>query len=201
MKSPEIKIMGVGGCGGNLVEHLARSGLEGIALNTDAASLKKLQGVRTALIGKKTTRGKGAKGSFEKGERAALEDAGKIRDLLRKTDILFILAGMGGGTGTGASPVIAGFAREKMIYTSALITRPMEMEGNRRMAIAKEGILRLRSKVDSMIEMPNLMNFPYDSIKDLPLCELFEIINDMAVGIIRNILPPINALLEKRFLP
>ena len=153
-----IKVLGVGGGGGNAVSHMSKSGIDGvefICVNTDAQALKHTK-VKTALqIGCNITKGLGAGANPEVGRQAAMEDRDRIIELIEGCDMLFITAGMGGGTGTGAAPVAAQVARELGILTVAVVTRPFTMEGSKRQAIADAGIAELSKQVDSLITIPN----------------------------------------------
>jgi len=157
-QSAVIKVLGVGGGGGNAVSHMVQAGLEGvdfICINTDAQALKHSK-VRTALqIGCNITKGLGAGADPEVGRQAAMEDRDRIIELIEGCDMLFITAGMGGGTGTGAAPVVAQIAKELGILTVAVVTKPFEMEGNKRARVADQGILELSKYVDSLITIPN----------------------------------------------
>ncbi|MEZ5596167.1 MAG: cell division protein FtsZ [Pseudomonadales bacterium] len=151
-----IKVIGVGGGGGNAVQHMLRQGVEGvefIAANTDAQALKTID-VRTTLhIGGEITKGLGAGADANVGRQAALEDRDRIEEVLRGADMVFITAGMGGGTGTGAAPVIAQIAKEAGILTVAVVTRPFRFE--RRDKVAEQGVAELANIVDSLITIPN----------------------------------------------
>ncbi|MGB5249913.1 MAG: cell division protein FtsZ, partial [Gammaproteobacteria bacterium] len=153
-----IKVLGVGGGGGNAVSHMIASGIEGvdfICANTDAQALKK-SNVKMALqIGCNITKGLGAGANPEVGRQAAMEDRDRILEVIEGSDMLFITGGMGGGTGTGAAPVVAQVARELGILTVAVVTKPFEMEGGKRRAIAEQGIAELSKYVDSLITIPN----------------------------------------------
>ncbi len=144
-----IKVIGVGGGGGNAVQHMVSDdlgGVEFICANTDAQALERLA-TRAALhIGGGLTKGLGAGANPEIGRKAALEDRDRIAESLKGADMVFITAGMGGGTGTGAAPIVAQIAREMGILTVAVVTRPFRFEGRKRMAIAEEGIRELREK-------------------------------------------------------
>ncbi|MCU0974833.1 MAG: cell division protein FtsZ [Steroidobacteraceae bacterium] len=157
-QSAVIKVLGVGGGGGNAVSHMARSGIEGvdfICVNTDAQALKHSK-VKTALqIGCNITKGLGAGANPEVGRQAAMEDRDRIIELIEGCDMLFVTAGMGGGTGTGAAPVVAQIARELGILTVAVVTKPFAMEGTKRAALADHGIAELHKYVDSLITIPN----------------------------------------------
>jgi cell division protein FtsZ len=153
-----IKVIGVGGGGGNAVSHMSKCGIEGvefICVNTDAQALKHSQ-VKTSLqIGCNITKGLGAGANPEVGRQAAMEDRDRIIELIEGCDMLFITAGMGGGTGTGAAPVVAQVARELGILTVAVVTRPFTMEGNKRASVAEVGMTELSRHVDSLITIPN----------------------------------------------
>ncbi|HEY5654712.1 MAG TPA: cell division protein FtsZ [Woeseiaceae bacterium] len=157
-QSAVIKVIGVGGGGGNAVAHMVNAGIEGvdfICANTDAQALNSAR-VRTALqIGCNITKGLGAGADPDVGRQAAMEDRDRIQEVIEGADMLFITAGMGGGTGTGATPVVAQVARELGILTVAVVTRPFIMEGSKRGAIADQGIAELGKYVDSLITIPN----------------------------------------------
>jgi cell division protein FtsZ len=153
-----IKVLGVGGGGGNAVAHMMDSGIDGvefICANTDAQALDNSR-VRTSLqIGCNITKGLGAGANPEVGRQAAMEDRDRILEVIEGSDMLFITAGMGGGTGTGAAPVVAQIARELGILTVAVVTKPFVMEGGRRLDTAEQGIAELTKYVDSLITIPN----------------------------------------------
>ena len=157
-QSAVIKVIGVGGGGGNAVSHMVDSGIEGvdfICTNTDSQALKGSR-VRTSLqIGCSITKGLGAGANPDVGRQAAMEDRDRIYECIEGADMLFITAGMGGGTGTGATPVVAQVAKELGILTVAVVTRPFLMEGKKRMMIADQGIAELGKYVDSLITIPN----------------------------------------------
>ena len=157
-QSAVIKVIGVGGGGGNAVAHMVTSGIEGVdfmCINTDAQALKHSK-VKTALqIGSDITKGLGAGANPDVGRAAALEDRERLIEMIDGTDMLFITAGMGGGTGTGAAPVVAQLAKELGILTVAVVTRPFEMEGGKRSRAADSGIAELSKYVDSLITIPN----------------------------------------------
>ena len=157
-QSAVIKVIGVGGGGGNAVAHMVHTGIEGvdfICANTDAQALNSAR-VRTALqIGCNITKGLGAGADPDIGRQAAMEDRDRIQEVIEGADMLFITAGMGGGTGTGATPVVAQVAKELGILTVAVVTRPFIMEGSKRSAIADQGIAELGKYVDSLITIPN----------------------------------------------
>ncbi len=156
--SAVIKVIGVGGGGGNAVAHMVETGIEGvdfICANTDSQALKGSQ-VRTSLqIGCNITKGLGAGADPDIGRQAAMEDRDRIIEVIEGADMLFITAGMGGGTGTGAAPIVAQVAKELGILTVAVVTKPFQMEGAKRMQIAEHGIGELGKYVDSLITIPN----------------------------------------------
>ena len=157
-QSAVIKVIGVGGGGGNAVAHMVNTGIEGadfVCVNTDAQALN-IARVRTALqIGCNITKGLGAGADPDVGRQAAMEDRDRILEVIEGADMLFITAGMGGGTGTGATPIVAQLAKELGILTVAVVTRPFEMEGVKRKVIADSGIAELGKHVDSLITIPN----------------------------------------------
>ena len=157
-QSAVIKVIGVGGGGGNAVSHMVDTGIEGvdfICANTDSQALKGSR-VRTSLqIGCNITKGLGAGSDPDIGRQAAMEDRDRIHEVIEGADMLFITAGMGGGTGTGAAPVVAQVAKELGILTVAVVTKPFLMEGGKRMQIADHGIAELGKFVDSLITIPN----------------------------------------------
>jgi len=157
-QSAVIKVIGVGGGGGNAVAHMVDAGIEGvdfICANTDAQALKSAR-VRTALqIGCNITKGLGAGADPDIGRQAAMEDRDRIHEVIEGADMLFITAGMGGGTGTGATPIVAQVAKDLGILTVAVVTKPFQMEGSKRMAIADHGTGELGKYVDSLITIPN----------------------------------------------
>ena len=157
-QSAVIKVIGVGGGGGNAVAHMITSGIDGVefmCINTDSQALKHAK-VKTALqIGCNITKGLGAGADPEVGRQAAMEDRDRIVELVEGCDMLFITAGMGGGTGTGAAPVVAQVAKELGILTVAVVTKPFEMEGNKRSFVADHGIAELGKYCDSLITIPN----------------------------------------------
>jgi cell division protein FtsZ len=153
-KEAVIKVIGVGGCGGNAVDHMITSGLTGvefIAVNTDAQALKRNQAGFQLQLGK----GLGAGGKPEVGKEAAMTDRDRIAEMIQGADMLFIAAGMGGGTGTGAAPVVAQIARDLEIITVAVVSKPFEFEGAKRMKLAQAGMDELSKFVNSMIVVPN----------------------------------------------
>ncbi|MDP9938084.1 cell division protein FtsZ [Ectopseudomonas alcaliphila] len=188
-QSAVIKVIGVGGGGGNAVNHMAASNIEGvefICANTDAQALKNI-GARTVLqLGPGVTKGLGAGANPEVGRQAALEDRERIAEVLQGTDMVFITTGMGGGTGTGAAPVIAEVAKEMGILTVAVVTRPFPFEGKKRMVIADEGIRALSESVDSLITIPNEKLLTILG-KDASLLSAFAKADDVLAGAVRGI--------------
>lgn len=176
-----IKVIGVGGGGNNALNRMIKSNLQGvefIGVNTDAQALYYSEAAIKVNIGKATTRGLGAGSNPEVGKQAAEESKEELRALLEGTDMLFITCGLGGGTGTGAAPVIAEVARELGILTVAVVTRPFSFEGHRRKVQAEEGLENLRNKVDTLITIPN------DKIlavidKKTPLNDAFQVVDDV----------------------
>jgi len=169
----DIKVIGVGGCGNNAIEYMIKnkvSGVDFICVNTDAQDLKNnpVNDNSKCNIGQNITRGLGAGADPEIGRQAAVEDRDKLKEVIENCDMLFITAGMGGGTGTGASPVIAELAKELGILTVAVVTKPWEYEKKKRMDNAEMGIQELRNKVDSLIVIPNDKLCTDD---DMPLSE------------------------------
>lgn len=153
-----IKVIGVGGGGGNAVEHMVKHNIEGVefvATNTDAQALRKSAASTTIQLGRDVTKGLGAGANPEIGRLAAEEDKDSIRNAIKGSDMIFIAAGMGGGTGTGAAPVVAEVAREEGILTVAVVTKPFPFEGKKRMGYAEQGIEQLAKHVDSLITIPN----------------------------------------------
>ncbi|HEY8120478.1 MAG TPA: cell division protein FtsZ, partial [Myxococcota bacterium] len=154
----KIRVIGVGGAGGNALDTMIRSGLAGvefIAANTDAQALTHKLAATKVQLGTQVTRGLGCGANPERGRAAAIEDREKLRDLLIGSDMVFVTAGMGGGTGTGASPVVAEAARSIGALTVGVVTLPFGFEGNRRMQNALRGVEELRANVDALVVIPN----------------------------------------------
>ena len=184
-----IRVIGVGGGGGNAVQHMVEGGIEGaefISVNTDKQALDKNGAGTKLVLGKEITNGLGAGAKPEIGREAALEDRDKLREMLKGTDMVFITAGMGGGTGTGAAPIIAQVSKELGILTVAVVTKPFELEGNKRMKIAKEGISELVDEVDSLITIPNQKLLEVLG-EDCTMLEAFKQANDVLGGAVRGI--------------
>jgi len=187
--SPIIKLVGVGGGGSNAVQHMVASGIEGvdfICANTDAQALKNMDAQTVLHIGQSITKGLGAGANPEIGRQAAMEDRERIQDLIEGTDMLFITAGMGGGTGTGAIPVVAQIAREMGVLTVAVVTKPFPFEGNKRMRTAEAGIEELRTHVDSLITIPNEKLLSVLG-KNISLLDAFRAANDVLRGAVQGI--------------
>ncbi|BBG59628.1 Cell division protein FtsZ [Providencia rustigianii] len=184
-----IKVIGVGGGGGNAVEHMVRERIEGVeffAVNTDAQALRKTAVGQTIQIGTGITKGLGAGANPEVGRNAAEEDREALRNALDGADMVFIAAGMGGGTGTGAAPVVAEVAKELGILTVAVVTKPFNFEGKKRMAFAEAGITELSKHVDSLITIPN------DKLlkvlgRGISLLDAFGAANDVLKGAVQGI--------------
>ncbi|MFH0829169.1 MAG: cell division protein FtsZ [Candidatus Kerfeldbacteria bacterium] len=154
----KIKVIGVGGSGGSAINRMMRSkirGIEFVAINTDAQALHHSAAPHKINIGKTTTRGLGAGMDAELGKKAAEENADEIHDMLKGSDMAFITCGLGGGTGTGASPIVAEIAKDVGALTVAVVTKPFSFEGAQRKAIADQGLIELRDKVDTLITIPN----------------------------------------------
>lgn len=184
-----IKVIGVGGGGGNAVHHMITNqvdGVEFICANTDAQALNNLRAKTILQMGSNITKGLGAGANPEIGRQAALEDKEQIADILSGADMVFITAGMGGGTGTGAAPIVAEVARELGILTVAIVTRPFPFEGKKRSAIAEEGIAYLSENVDSLITIPNEKLLDVLG-KDASLLEAFKAANDVLLGAVKGI--------------
>ncbi|MDH5353028.1 MAG: cell division protein FtsZ [Gammaproteobacteria bacterium] len=188
-KDPVIKVIGVGGGGGNAVQHMVSAGIEGveyICVNTDVQALKKMDVRTTMQIGASITKGLGAGADPGIGRQAALEDRERIQEAIEGSNMLFITAGMGGGTGTGAAPVIAQIAKELGILTVAVVTKPFGFERSKRMAQADAGIRELSNAVDSLITIPNDKLMPVLG-KQTSLLEVFNKANDVLKGSVQGI--------------
>ena len=184
-----IKVVGVGGGGGNAVQHMVDVGIEGanfISVNTDKQALDKNGAGTKLVLGMEITDGLGAGANPLVGREAALEDRDKLREMLKGTDMVFVTAGMGGGTGTGAAPIVAQVAKELGILTVAVVTKPFELEGSKRMKIAQEGIKELIEEVDSLITIPNQKLLEVLG-EDCSMLEAFKQANDVLAGAVRGI--------------
>ena len=187
--SANIKVIGVGGGGGNAVAQMIDASIEGvefIAANTDAQALRQFKGKTILQIGSSVTKGLGAGANPEVGRQAALEDREHIIEMLAGADMVFITAGMGGGTGTGAAPVIAQAAKELGILTVAIVTKPFHFEARRRMSIAEKGIEELSAHVDSLITIPNSKLADVLGGETL-LLNAFKAANDVLQGAVQGI--------------
>lgn len=184
-----IKVIGVGGGGGNAVKHMISSKIEGvefICANTDAQALKDIDARTVLQLGHSMTKGLGAGANPEVGRQAAMEDRERITEVLRGADMVFIAAGMGGGTGTGAAPVVAEVARDLGILTVAVVTKPFPFEGRKRMTIAEEGIRELSARVDSLITIPNEKLLSVLG-KSTSLLDAFKAANNVLLGAVQGI--------------
>jgi cell division protein FtsZ len=188
-----IKVVGVGGCGGNAVDHMIDAGVQGvefICANTDAQALKRNKAGIQLQLGSSVTKGLGAGANPEIGRQAAMEDRERIVELIEGADMLFLTAGMGGGTGTGAAPIVAEVARELGILTVAVVTKPFSFEGKRQ-RVAHEGLEALSQHVDSLIVIPNekLMQVLGD---DISMLDAFKAANSVLHGAVAGIAEVIN---------
>ncbi|MGB5179263.1 MAG: cell division protein FtsZ [Gammaproteobacteria bacterium] len=188
-QSAIIKVIGVGGGGGNAVQHMVEANIDGvefICANTDSQALKGMSARTTLQIGADITKGLGAGANPDVGRQAAQEDRDRIAEVIDGADMLFITAGMGGGTGTGAAPVVASVAREMGILTVAVVTKPFTFEGSRRLHVAHNGIKELSQYVDSLITIPNEK---LQSVlgKQISLLDAFRSANDVLLGAVQGI--------------
>lgn len=188
-ESAVIKVIGVGGGGGNAVRHMIDNNVDGvdfICANTDAQALRDIDARAALQLGGGMTKGLGAGANPEVGRQSALEDRERIAEILEGADMVFITAGMGGGTGTGAAPVVAEVARDMGILTVAVVTKPFPFEGRKRMQVADEGIHHLQQHVDSLITIPNerLLAVLGSSAS---LIEAFKAANDVLLGAVQGI--------------
>lgn len=184
-----IKVVGVGGGGGNAVKHMITSEVDGvdfICANTDAQALKDIDARTVLQLGSSMTKGLGAGANPEIGRQAAMEDRERISEVLEGADMVFITAGMGGGTGTGGAPVVAEVAKELGILTVAVVTKPFPFEGRKRMKIAEEGIKQLKDRVDSLITIPNHKLLEVLG-KSTSLLDAFKAANDVLLGAVQGI--------------
>lgn len=188
-QSAVIKVVGIGGGGGNAVNHMVSSSIEGvdfICANTDAQALKSIKARSVIQLGNALTKGLGAGANPEIGRQAALDDRDRIMEVLEGADMVFITAGMGGGTGTGAAPVIAEIAKEAGILTVAVVTKPFPFEGKKRRDMAEKGIEELSQFVDSLITIPNEKLLPVLG-RDVSLINAFAAANDVLLGAVQGI--------------
>lgn len=191
-----IKVVGVGGGGGNAISRMYEDfprGVELIAINTDLQDLNQTQAKKRIYIGKNLTKGMGTGMNPELGKQAAEENRAEITEAIKDADMIFVTAGMGGGTGTGAAPVVAEIAKDLGILTVGIVTKPFAFEGGQRSRIAEEGIVRMRDRVDTLITVPNDRIFSIIS-KDTSLMKAFEevdkILRDSVRGVTELILTP-----------
>lgn len=188
-QSAVIKVLGVGGGGGNAVHHMITNQVDGvdfICANTDSQALNNLKAKTILQMGTSITKGLGAGANPEIGRQAALEDRDQIAAILSGADMVFITAGMGGGTDTGAAPIVAEVARELGILTVAVVTRPFPFEGKKRSAIAEQGIEQLSANVDSLITIPNEKLLDVLG-KEASLLDAFKAANDVLLGAVKGI--------------
>lgn len=184
-----IKVIGVGGGGGNAVKHMIENHVEGvdfICANTDAQALSDITSKTVLQLGGDITKGLGAGANPDIGRAAALEDRDRIAESLRGADMVFITAGMGGGTGTGGAPVVAEVAKELGILTVAVVTRPFPFEGKKRLSVAVEGVRELQQYVDSLITIPNEKLLEVLG-KNTSLLDAFKEANDVLLGAVQGI--------------
>ena len=184
-----IKVIGVGGGGGNAVQHMLRQevdGVEFVCANTDAQALQNLASRTVLQLGSDITKGLGAGANPDMGNDAALEDKDRIAEVLAGADMVFITAGMGGGTGTGAAPIVAEIAKDLGILTVAVVTKPFPFEGRKRMQIAEAGIAELSQHVDSLITIPNEKLLAIMG-QDTPLLEAFASVDDVLLNAVQGI--------------
>ena len=188
-ESAEIKVIGVGGGGGNAVEHMVQANIDGVEFvcaNTDAQALKASSARTTLQLGSNITKGLGAGANPEVGKQAALEDRDRIAEAIEGADMVFITAGMGGGTGTGGAPVVAQTARDLGILTVAVVTKPFPFEGKKRIQIAESGIAELTQYVDSLITIPNEKLLSVLG-KNISLLDAFKAANNVLLGAVQGI--------------
>jgi len=188
-QSAVIKVIGIGGGGGNAVQHMVLAAIDGvdfICANTDAQALKNTSAETVLQLGNGITKGLGAGANPTVGREAAMEDRDRIQEVIDGADMLFITAGMGGGTGTGAAPIIAEVAKELGILTVAVVTKPFAFEGGKRMQVACKGIEELSEHVDSLITIPNEKLLAVLG-KDTNLLSAFKSANDVLLGAVQGI--------------
>jgi len=188
-QSAVIKVVGVGGGGGNAVEHMVCAEIEGvdfICANTDAQALERSTSKTVIQIGTHITKGLGAGANPDIGRQAAMEDRDRIEEALSGSDMVFITAGMGGGTGTGGAPIVAQVAKEMGILTVAVVTKPFPFEGNKRMQVADQGISELKNYVDSLITIPNEKLLTVLG-KQITLLDAFKAANNVLLGAVQGI--------------
>ena len=185
----KIKVFGVGGGGGNAVKHMIDQKIEGadfISINTDKQALDNIPSSQKLILGENITNGMGAGADPEIGRLAALEDRERLKELIKGADMVFIASGMGGGTGTGASPIVAQVAKELGALTVAIVTKPFSLEGKRKMSLAQEGINQMVEEVDSLITIPNQKLLEVLG-KGCTMVDGFKAANDVLAGAVRGI--------------
>jgi len=185
----KIKVFGVGGGGGNAVKHMIDQKIEGadfISINTDKQALDNNPSSQKLILGENITNGMGAGADPEIGRLAALEDRERLKELIKGADMVFIASGMGGGTGTGASPIVAQVAKELGALTVAIVTKPFSLEGKRKMSLAQEGINQMVEEVDSLITIPNQKLLEVLG-KGCTMVDGFKAANDVLAGAVRGI--------------
>ena len=185
----KIKVFGVGGGGGNAVKHMIDQKIEGadfISINTDKQALDNNPSPQKLILGENITNGMGAGADPEIGRLAALEDRERLKELIKGADMVFIASGMGGGTGTGASPIVAQVAKELGALTVAIVTKPFSLEGKRKMSLAQEGINQMVEEVDSLITIPNQKLLEVLG-KGCTMVDGFKAANDVLAGAVRGI--------------
>jgi len=184
-----IKVIGVGGGGGNAVQHMVEADIEGvefICANTDSQALTNMSARTTLQLGSSITKGLGAGANPDIGRQAAMEDRDRILEVIEGADMLFVTAGMGGGTGTGAAPVVAQVAKELGILTVAIVTRPFPFEGGKRIQVADRGLKELSQYVDSLITIPNEKLLQVLG-KEISLLNAFKAANNVLQGAVQGI--------------
>ncbi len=188
-QSAVIKVLGIGGGGNNAVQHMLNASIDGvdfICANTDAQALKSTRAKTVLQLGGNITKGLGAGANPEVGRQAAMEDRDRIADVLMGADMVFITAGMGGGTGTGGAPVVAQVAKELGVLTVAVVTRPFSFEGRKRALVAEEGIKELTEFVDSLITIPNEKLLSVLG-RNISMLDAFKAANDVLLGAVQGI--------------
>ncbi len=183
-----IKVVGVGGGGGNTIDRMSEVGITGaetIAINTDAQDLLKVQAERKLLVGREITRGLGSGSNPQVGEAAARESVDELRELLSGTDLIFITCGLGGGTGTGASPIVSEIAKEMKALTIGVVTLPFTVEGRKRMENALEGLAKLKKETDTVIVIPN--DKILEIAPDLPVRAAFKVADEVLTNSVKGI--------------
>lgn len=187
--SAQIIVIGIGGGGGNAIEHMMQENVEGVkfvACNTDAQALERSNAETVIQLGNEITKGLGAGANPEVGRQSAEENRERIKEVLQNADMVFITAGMGGGTGTGAAPIVAEIAKEVGVLTVAVVTKPFVFEGRKRMEVAEKGIKELSTHVDSLITIPNNKLLSVLG-KNITLLNAFKAANNVLLGAVQGI--------------